>query len=44
MELALYNLIKNILSAINNKLLVGGVLYDLQKHLAVLTIAFSFLN
>jgi hypothetical protein len=31
MELASYNLINNILSALNNKLLVGGVFCDLQK-------------
>jgi hypothetical protein len=31
MDLASYELINNILSALNNKLLVGGVFCDLQK-------------
>jgi hypothetical protein len=40
MDLASYELINNILSAVNNKLLVGRVFCDLQKASVSITVFF----
>jgi hypothetical protein len=43
-ESAAYNLISEILNALNNRNLVGGTFVTLEKLLTVLTMAFYCLN